>query len=412
MDEKDLYPKLRNSIEAFPVEYEGKRSLLLRDRLQLSEELIFPAQLAGFLMLFNGKNSIRDIQAALIRQEGYQLVPAEDISRVAQILDQYYYLDNPNFQGHLAQVEEDFGRSPVRYSSLAGRSYPADPDQLRLEMKDFFSKSGAPEDRDKIPEGKTICGLIAPHIDFDRGGTCYARAYQALGEACQARTFIILGTAHTPTDRHFIATGKDFETPLGRLRTDREMVDELIKSGAIDPVRDEILHRAEHSIEFQCVLLQYLYGEESRDIQIIPILCGPAYKYDAAGQLSIDSSLRETLNMIRSTLSRSARPVCVIASADLAHLGPQFGDPEPVSKGDLEEIGEKDRRMLEYVLKADPEGFLNHILAEGDRRRICGLAPIYALLHLIDSKGSQLIRYDQAYSPQATVTFCSLAFFG
>jgi hypothetical protein len=47
---------------------------------------------------------------------------------------------------------------------------------------------------------------------------------------------------------------------------------------------------------------------------------------------------------------------------------------------------------------------------EGDRRRICGLSPTYALLHLMRGRTGQLLHYGQATDPQGVVSFCSVTF--
>ena len=107
-------------------------------------------------------------------------------------------------------------------------------------------------------------------------------------------------------------------------------------------------------------------------------------------------------------LAASTERVCVIASADLAHLGPQFGDPYPIDQSDATRIRMQDIEMLGPVLDGNADGFYRSILAESDRRRICGLPPIYSLLTLVRPNEIKLLRYDQAIHPQATVTFTSI----
>ena len=111
-------------------------------------------------------------------------------------------------------------------------------------------------------------------------------------------------------------------------------------------------------------------------------------------------------------ISREQDRTCIIASADLAHMGPQFGDPRPVESGDLSRLQREDERMLDPVLDGNADGFYRHILAEGDRRRICGLPPIYTLMQLVKTGETRLLKYDQAHHPQATVTFASIGFWG
>ncbi len=68
---------------------------------------------------------------------------------------------------------------------------------------------------------------------------------------------------------------------------------------------------------------------------------------------------------------------------DLAHVGPRFGDPEPNTAESLAAVGTADQDMLEAVVAGDPTGFYASVAHDGDRRRICGLSPIYTFLRAL-----------------------------
>jgi AmmeMemoRadiSam system protein B len=403
------YPKLRN-VDILPVEISGKKLLLLRDRLFLSRELTLPIEGARIISLFNGNLSLLDIQATIMRQSGFQLVSFDQIKGLADALDSNFYLDNENFKRRKEQIEDQFRKEDVRKSSHAGNSYEADPERLRAQIDHFFYDSKGPGAPPEIGSGNRIKGLIAPHIDYGRGGTCYAWAYHKLAEESNAELFVILGTAHMPTSNLFVLTEKDFETPLGVQKTDRSFVREILSSTNDDLLCDELLHRSEHTIELQILLLQYLYGGK-RDIEIVPILCGSFHSFIERGGLpSGDEQLVRVSNAIREAIDSSGKKACLIASADLSHIGPQFGQPNPVQSYDLPGIQKNDLEMLRFVEKLDREGFYRFIMEEKDRRNICGLPPIYALLSAIECRRAEIIKYDQAPHPHATVTFASMAF--
>jgi hypothetical protein len=64
--------------------------------------------------------------------------------------------------------------------------------------------------------------------------------------------------------------------------------------------------------------------------------------------------------------------------------------------------------MLRAVTRADAAAFFESVAADGDRRRICGYSPIYALLRCLpDAKGT-LRHYGQWPDPQAVVTHASV----
>ena len=70
----------------------------------------------------------------------------------------------------------------------------------------------------------------------------------------------IFGVAHASPPVPFILTQKHYDTPFGVVKTDLDIVRRLEAVCTWDPYAYEIVHRTEHSIEFQAVMLAYLYG--------------------------------------------------------------------------------------------------------------------------------------------------------
>jgi AmmeMemoRadiSam system protein B len=116
------------------------------------------------------------------------------------------------------------------------------------------------------------------------------------------------------------------------------------------------------------------------------------------------------LDAVRAAMATVPRRYCLIAGADLAHVGPRFGDPEPVSRARLARVETEDRALLSLVEAVDPGGFFASVAADGDSRRTCGLSPIYAVLATLPAGRGRLLRYGQWPDPQGVVTFASLAF--
>ena len=75
-----------------------------------------------------------------------------------------------------------------------------------------------------------------------------------------------------------------------------------------------------------------------------------------------------------------------------------------------------DLEMLKKVEDADPEGFAEFILKEGNHRRILGFSVIFSLLKLLtrddETLKGQVLRYDRGITDQfnSTVTYASIAF--
>ena len=104
------------------------------------------------------------------------------------------------------------------------------------------------------------------------GWQSYRAAYSKLPTDAAGRTFVILGTSHYGEPEKFGLTSKRFSTPLGTTRTDDALVHRLIARAPKGVNVEDYCHAVEHSIEFQVLFLQWLYGPE---ITIVPILCGP-----------------------------------------------------------------------------------------------------------------------------------------
>jgi hypothetical protein len=66
--------------------------------------------------------------------------------------------------------------------------------------------------------------------------------------------------------------------------------------------------------------------------------------------------------------------------------------------------------MLDAVMAGEAGAFFDSVAADGDRRRICGLSPIYAFLRALPGARGELLRYSQWPDPACAVTFCAAAF--
>jgi AmmeMemoRadiSam system protein B len=116
------------------------------------------------------------------------------------------------------------------------------------------------------------------------------------------------------------------------------------------------------------------------------------------------------LDALADAVAATGRRVAYVAGADLAHVGPRFGDPEPVSAAELQRVAREDREMLATVEAGDAAAFFDSAARDGDRRRICGLSPIWALLRATGGRRGTVRRYGQWPDPAAVVTYASVVF--
>jgi hypothetical protein len=402
-------PKLR-PLEAVPVRQRGRVFVQIHDPARVSDQvLIVPGEMMAVIGLMDGTNSIPDIQAAIMRQFG-ELLFSEKIQEIVNHLDRALFLESERFRDHLRELERAFRESPVRRASSAGASYPDDPAKLARQLNGYFAAKGGPG-LPKAGKGRGgLVGLIAPHIDFQRGGLSYAHAYKALAGECGADLFLIFGTAHFARGALFILTRKSFETPFGVLKTNEGLVEAVAKRYRRDPFAEEIVHKNEHSIEFQVVLLQHVL--RGREIEMLPILCGSMD--EKVGEKASPRDVAEIgdfLDAVREALAESGRKVCAIAGADLSHVGQAFGHEFSLSPQVMEDVERADREMLAHVERLDAEAFHDAVRADDNARHVCGVPSIYALLGTTKASRCKLLDYRQAvdYPLERAVTFASLA---
>jgi AmmeMemoRadiSam system protein B len=398
-------------VDVYSVDVEGRRLVCLRDpELYAPEPLLLHPDALAVLALLDGQRSLDDVRTVSSAQLG-RLVADSDVLGLVGELERLHYVFSPAFAEHRAAVDAAFRIAAVRPAAHAGMSYPDDPAALRTHLAGFFAGCDAAAD------GDGVCGLVAPHIDLRVGGAGYGRAYAALGAAAGARRFVILGTAHATTQSRFAVTTKDFATPLGPVATDRAFLTRLCRRAGADLHADELLHRNEHTIEFQALMLRHVLGDHG--FRIVPVLAGALHDCIAAGRSPAgDPRVADFVGALRATIAEDDVPTVLIASVDLAHVGAKFGDPEGLAPALLAVAEAKDRELLQAVTAGDAEAFFAAVAADGDRTRVCGTAPLYAFLATlagtptISGTRGRLLHYDVARddATHSAVTYASVAF--
>jgi AmmeMemoRadiSam system protein B len=411
-------PRVR-PVEAFPVQQDGKTSVYLKDPLNFATPLgISPA---GYFVLahFDGQHSFTDVQEAYCKQFG-SLLMSDDLKSFVDMLDQHYYLDSERFRDYKNAVVLEFRNQTTRVPAHVGGVYKADPEQLKTQLEGFFSAPNGPGLPNSQLAGSTPRAIVAPHIDFHRGGPAYAWAYKPLAESDGADLYILLGTSHYSGQTPYILTLKNFATPLGLVETDRDFVQRLQAKCAEDCFTDEYLHRGEHSLEFQVVFLKYLAqqraaltGRPEKPFKIVPILVSSFHSAVVNQTLpEKDSAVGTFLRTLRDLAALESRRVCFVAGVDLAHVGRQFGDREPITDDFLKWVESEDQKLVNRLVALDAPGFFNAVAKDQDKRRICGFSPLYSLIHLLDGARGNHLKYSQAFTPEtgSAVTFSSLIF--
>lgn len=402
------YPTLRN-LQFSPIKEGEDQFIVLWDPTGLSKEkLVLPLNYFFIVQHFDGEHSIQEIGAIYLKRFGEFLMPHK-VEQLVSELDDKLFLEGTRSEGARQQALEAYRHSAVREAAFAGRSYEADAGKLRSQLEGFFKSKEGPEPKASEHRGKPIKGLVAPTYELKHAGPVYAWAYKELEEAQQPDLYVVIGTAYAGLGRLFAVTDKDYETPLGVVPVERRITEHL---RAVLPTcfEEELAHRHEQAVEFQLPFLQYVIGTK-KEFAIVPILSSFAASSlaDAGVRMDVEAFVRA----LREALAKLERPYCVVAGAELAHVGMRYGDAAPPTDFSFHRCMQQDLAMLKHVEERQPDEFASFIQRENDQRRIAGFSPIYTLLRLIDAENGQVLRYDRGITDQynSTVTYASMAFF-
>lgn len=374
----------------------GRRALLLRDTQGIApNHARIPLALVPIVSRFDGSRTCAQIAREAARETGRE-VEVDLVVTIATELEEALFVDGDPYRRARARVEREFLEATVRPASHAGGAYHGDPDELAryLDESCLATARAAP-----AREPRALVGLVAPHIDPWRGARCYGEAYTALRSALpeEVDTFVLFGTSHAPMREPFALCRKAFATPLGTVEADLPAIDALAAACEFDPYADQLNHKREHSLEFQAVFLRHLLG--ARKARIVPVLAGLGEEQATGKSPSRKRSVERFFEAVRQLVEE--RGAVVVAGADLAHVGPRFGDPRPYDDRERRRLDEEDRTSLAHATELDAEGFWAHVAPDLDTRRVCGLGPIYSLLRSLGpgAKG-ELRHYEQTVDPE------------
>ena len=389
------------------------RVLVLRDSQGTTPHVAtIPPPLVPIVARFTGAETIVQIARNVSREAGLE-VPESLVMDLAMELDRALLLEGPTYQAALTDVKRAFVLATRREAAHAGGAYARDPAELtRYLDDDCLGRSGRSTSR---ATDRRLVGLIAPHIDPWRGAVSYGHAYAAFRDAVphEADTFLLFGTSHAPMREPFALCRKAFDTPLGALHPDTEAIDALAAAAEFDPYADQLNHKREHSLEFQAVFLKHLMGD--RPARIVPILAGLGDCQASGSDPARDRSIEQFFGSVEALMASRPGQVVVIAGADMAHVGPRFGDERPFDRTERARLEETDRASLARAANLDAPGFWRHVARDLDSRRVCGLGPVYALLRSLGhaSRG-EVLHYEQTVDHEdgSIVSHAAVAFFG
>ncbi len=210
--------------------------------------------------------------------------------------------------------------------------YPKNKEELDKTVKSFLSEF-------KQPDTNNALGAIVPHAGWYFSGKLACRCISTLKQTNPDTVFIFGGHLGPETPRIF--TEEKFETPLGDIENDLELVDKIKFM-----CKEESATVADNTVEVNLPFIKYFFPQAK--------VC--AFRSPMSNQASI---LGRTCAEKAQELGRK----CVfIGSLDLTHYGPRYGfTPKGIGKNALEWVKkENDKKIVEKMLELKPEETVNH----------------------------------------------------
>jgi len=399
---------LRRNLEMVPSPVPDRPGLLVRDPFRYSEiVLIIPPAVVPCLAFFNGRYAEAEVREALLRLTGDARV-GEFLGHLRETLSGAGFLEDEMFERLRDGRHGEFTGAARRDAVHAGSAYPAAAEPLREAMAQYMDGAAAGAAR---PGAGDLIGIAAPHVSPEGGWQSYRAAYASLAPADGDRTFVILGTSHYGEPERFGLTRKPFLTPFGETAVDSDLVDELTAGGGPGVVLEDYCHSVEHSIEFQVVFLQHLFGA---GIRIVPILCGPFARSTVdEGRPEDDEGVRRFLGSLGEMAAREGDRLLWVLGIDMAHVGRRYGDGRSARVGEeaMAQVEARDRRRIERVAAGSARDFWALVQEKRDDLRWCGASPLYTFLHAVRPPRGELLRYEQwNIDEHSVVSFAGMAF--
>lgn len=408
MDTTYSYPKLRWPLDIQLHSAGDDHALVVRCPLGITDRplLLVPA-IAPILSKFDGALSFQQI----LDHFSPQGLDEATLKELIRLLDEHHFLANARFFAFEREHRDAFAAAPTRPAALAGLGYPNTAEPLRQLVAGYLAPY------EPSVKGQKLIGIISPHIDYRRGGTCYGAVYPRLNES-NAELLIVIGTAHQFSRNLFHLCGKDFECPLGLSSCDTEFVAQLAhRHGIKRAFQDEFLHKREHSLELQLPFLKML----KPTAKIVPILVGSFHSMLMHQRLPHEweeyESFASALTEIVRQRASSGAEICFVAGVDMAHVGRAFGDEGALSQERMAEIAQRDAEYLQAIETHDKKRLFGHMAEDCDARRMCGFPTVYTLMDVIDRLGwrtrCNTVKYEQAvdYRSDCAVTFAGMAIY-
>jgi MEMO1 family protein len=252
----------------------------------------------------------------------------------------------------------------LRHPAVAGRFYPADPEDLRTDASAYLTQESSPN---QAPV--RALGCIVPHAGYMYSGHVAGAVFARVEVP---KRCIVLCPNHTGHGRALaIMSEGAWQTPLGDVPIDAKLAAAL-KERFPALQEDSTAHRAEHAAEVELPFLLLRQPE----LAFVPIALGTR-RFDILEELG-----KAVANVIAESIAGQNDSLLIVASSDMNHY-----ESDAVTRA-------KDQRAIERILCVDPRGLFDVVTQQNIS--MCGLGPTVVMLTAVRQLGArsaELVKY-------------------
>jgi AmmeMemoRadiSam system protein B len=228
----------------------------------------------------------------------------------------------------------------IKKSVVAGSFYPDDKNSLNSLLNNFVK---APKE---INHNK-MYAMISPHAGFVYSGQTAGSIY-GVAKKYNFKNAIIVAPSHYNNSCDFFVGNYDYyQTPLGNLRTNKEIIQKLIAKPGFSFMTS--IDAKEHSLETQLPFLYYI----NPDIKIVPIIF-------------VRQNLLNAKRLADYLLEYITDDTLLVISTDLSHFH------------NATRAQEMDKALIDFVQNNDSDGL--YVSISNKIVEACGFGGILSLL--------------------------------
>ncbi|MBI1189115.1 MAG: AmmeMemoRadiSam system protein B [Tepidisphaera sp.] len=423
-----LQPRLR-AVRGFPAQTpDGAQIVGLADARQVTDKIVYASMGVQYVLpLMDGQHTLDQI----VSEVGKGLT-REMLEALVTQLDDAGLLFGPTFDAMQAKMRADFDSAPnlppassaamaealIKQSVQNGEPEPAnqqEADARGSKMMHEVFEAWIAESKKNLLTTPTLTppykGIVAPHLDYQRGWLNYAGAWGRLQGTPRPDRVVILGTNHFGFSTGVCACDKGYQTPMGVCAADTGLIAALRKrlgeEASQKLFENRYDHEREHSIELQIPWIQHIFGTDGAEHpKVLGVLIhdptvNAGESYDGQG-LGLDPFVQA----LRGALQDVGGSTLVVSSADLSHVGPAFGDQQPMAGDDAQanefrsKVFTHDREMLGMYANGKPDDMVAAMSWQQNPTRWCSIGNMVAAFKILEPARVEIINYAAAVDPQ------------